>query len=204
MSSPSARRFTTAHLRAMLPLYERGLSTREIAATLAHQFSPSPSRQWVLDQAKRLGIARTRTRAMELRMVREMGRDYDALRDTAIRLATDENLTPRMIARRLGVSLTFARRCCRIAGWLDDIDATARRRGKRFDRTSRGMLRRLWLANIPATRRRRDRLNRVADLRRTGKTYREIHRETGTPLGSIGFLLRIAGLSKPRTSRRTA
>lgn len=199
----SDRRWTTRHLTAALELYEQGLSARRVAEELKRRFSPAPSHEWVREQAHRAGVARTRSRAQELRNSNDNRRDYDALREAAISLV-ERGWTPREIAKELRVSRQFARRVCKEAGYLDELTGVEGRPGT-ASRTSRGMLLRLWIADLPDTRRRRTRLELVAALRLAGRSYHQIARETGVPLGSISHLLRRAGILPTRQrARRSA
>jgi len=200
----SAVRYTTRHIAAALALYETGLSSRGVARELAKQFDPAPSNVWVDDLVRREGIARSRSRAMELREQTRRGRNYDAIRPLAFALARERQLSPRQIADELGVSRTFARRVClsvaRERDRVVEVCQVAPVPGRGV-RGVLGMLRRSGFAETEETRRRRARLAEVADLYLNGATYREIQERTGVPMGTITFYVRTAGINPNRSPR---
>jgi len=101
-----------------------------------------------------------------------------------------------IVSRRFAQTICWKLRHERDAELRDESKHTGR-----SGRTSRGLIRRLWFADTPDAKARRERLDRVVSLRLAGWGYREIAAETGVPMGSISHYLKRAGLRRERQFR---
>jgi len=200
----SAVRFTTRHVKAAIALYNTGLGCPSVKARLRARFGdPSPSEFWIRRVVRAAGLLRSTSRALELRWMRETGRDYDRLRPIALSLSRDRDLSLQQIADELGVSPNFARQLTvyarrRRAEELEgEVAPATLSNPKAF-----GAWRRAWLADTPETHARRERVARCAELYLEGKSYQEISAATGAPVGSIVKHLQSAGITPNRQPRK--
>jgi len=158
-------------------LYQQGLSCREVAARLAALVEDPPSRAWVQRQLSSRGVTRSRSAAVANRT----GRDYEALRSEARRLAEEGRLSVRRISKRLRVSATFVRSSVRPEDRCNPSGATWRR---------------AWEAELPDVVERLDQVDRVVALRRQGVSWKEISRRTGASHTTVYRYLKAAGLTR--------
>lgn len=148
----------------------------------------TPSRSWVRATLKAYGELLTTARASQVRAMREHGRDFDALRAEAARLATDSKLSAAEIGRRLQVSEHFALAAMPSESRLPNGPAH---------------IRRAWEAELPDVEARLDRRAEVIYRRRDlGQTHPEISAATGIPKSTVRDYLRAAGLTGKAARRR--
>jgi len=200
MTSSSARRYTTRHVKLAVALYLQGFGcpavSREIGTRLG---APAPSVKWVYRCVTGAGIARSKSRALEVRWIRESGRDYDELRERAVALAAEKNFSRQQVAEELGVSSSFAKRQQRaVLGELAREFEIAVEEEGMLRMRHLAAWRRYYLADTPDVSERRERSSRCAELYLDGLTYTEISKKLRIPRGSIVGLLRMAGISVNR------
>lgn len=179
MSSPFYR---SRLMSEALELHESGLSPRGVADELRTRHGSAPSHETIREWVHKFGSPRSRSRAMELRMARQIGKDYDAIRAEARRLAEEELWSVKRIADHLGVAKSLVRRAIADEHLLDLGEA---------------ILRRCWQAFLPDVEVRRARRDAVLKLRERGWTYPQIAAATGVSEAMISVYLRRAGMTKP-------
>lgn len=162
-------------------LYASGMSCREVARELAKTHSPTPTHESIRGWMAAAGILRGIRRALELRAIRERGKDYDRIRAIARRLSNEKQLSPSHIARVLGVQKSVIRRVLDRDQRLDSAEAT---------------LRRNWQADLPDVHERLRKRELVVTLRERGATYPQIKATTGLSAATVYKYLREAGLTK--------
>jgi hypothetical protein len=129
------RQYTARQRSEALELYASGLSCGLVAAEMVRrQGSRAPGRQSVYTWVIEAGLLRSRARAMELRMARELRKNMDALRVEAKRLAEEKLWSVRRIALHLGVGRNTVNRVIEAEDHCDPSEA---------------MLRRKWEAELP-------------------------------------------------------
>ena len=172
--------FPVSLIRKALALYASGLSCREAAARIARETKYRPTDVWIFRHAKRAGILRSHSRAMQLAAATHYKKDFDAIRRAARKLAEKNLWSVTHISKVLGVS--------------SHVVVAALPRSLRCGR-SLANERRAWQAFLPDVELRRERRDRVVFLRQRGYSYAEIMAATGLSKPTVTRYLQLAGMT---------
>jgi hypothetical protein len=173
--------YTARLAREAVSLYASGMSAQDVSDELRNRHGNAPNAEWVRWHVRKAGTQRSRSRASEIANKKRFGRDYDAIRKEARKLAEEKLWSVRRIALHLGVSTKMVSLAIPHEHRLGLRDA---------------LIRANWQAYVPKVERRRALQDRVIALRMGGATYPEIEAQTGVRTHTVWYWLRMCGLTR--------